>query len=64
MPPIKVLLKAIGSVDSPVIVVAFYVCAQLSSSNSVHYLLWCCVQSMFSIIAVYVFLCLHISITI
>ena len=25
-------------------------CAHLRSSNSVHYLLWCCVQSMFSII--------------
>ena len=30
------------------------VCAHLLSSNSVHCLLWCCVQSMFSIIAVYV----------
>ena len=34
-----------------VIVVVYFVCAHLRSSNSiVHYLLWCCVQSMFSII--------------
>ena len=36
------------------IVVVYFVCAHLHSSNSVHYLLWCCVQSMSSIIAVYV----------
>ena len=36
------------------IVVVYFVCAHLRSSKSVYYLLWCCVQSMFSIIAVYV----------
>ena len=36
------------------IVVVYFVCAHLHGSNSVHYLLWCCVQSMSSIIAVYV----------
>ena len=35
-----------------VIVVVYFVCAHLHNSNSVHYLLWCCVQSMSSIIAV------------
>ena len=59
------------AISCPVIVVVYFVCAHLHSSSSVHYLLWCCVQSMSSIIAVcviniavYVFLCLYISIII
>ena len=47
------------TISCSVIVVVYFVCAHLHSSSSVHYLLWCCVQSMFSIIAVYAFLCLH-----
>ena len=50
-----------STLSCSVIVVVYFVCAHLHSSNYVHYLLWWCVQSMFSIIAVYVFLCLHIS---
>ena len=43
------------TLSCPVIVVVYFVCAHLHSSNSVHYLLWCFIQSMFSIIYVYVF---------
>ena len=51
-----------STLSCSVIVIVYFVPAHLRSSSSVHYLLWCCVQSMFSIIAAYVFLCLYISI--
>ena len=45
-------------------VVVYFVCAHLHSSNSVYYLLWCCVQSMFCICYLYQYFICKINIII